>query len=81
MDTNCINDGMGSIESPIKANIHSAAKLIAKKYTWAQIDFMELGQYKTGQEDIGDESTWNTYIKTGRVPKRTEIGQTMSKFR
>tara|TARA_R110000824_G_scaffold371342_1_gene561057 strand:+ start:6093 stop:7235 length:1143 start_codon:yes stop_codon:yes gene_type:complete len=76
-----LNDGMGSIESPIKANIHSAAKLIAKKYTWTQIDFMELGQYKTGQEDIGDESTWNSYLKTGRVPKRTTIGSTMARFR
>ena len=76
-----LNDGMGSIESPIKANIHSAAKLIAKKYTWAQIDFMELGQYKTGQENIDDESTWNSYLKTGRVPKRTTIGSTMARFR
>ena len=76
-----LNNGMGSIESPSKPSMHAAAKLIAKKYSWTQIDFLEIGQYKTGQEEIGDESTWKTYLKTGRVPTLTKIGSTMSRFR
>ena len=77
-----LNDGIGSIESPIKANIHTAAKLIAKKFSWEQIDFMELGNVlKDDTESIGDEDTWKTYLKTGRVPKLTKIGSTMSRFR
>ena len=77
-----LNDGIGSIEGPIKANLHSAAKLIAKKYTWSQIDFMEIGDVlKDNAESIGDEDTWKSYLKTGRVPKRTTIGSTMARFR
>jgi len=77
-----LNDGIGSIEGPIKANLHSAAKLIAKKYTWEQIDFMEIGDVlKDNAESIGDEDTWKSYLKTGRVPKRTTIGSTMARFR
>jgi hypothetical protein len=77
-----LNDGIGSIEGPIKANLHSAAKLIAKKYTWSQIDFMEIGDIlKDNAESIGDEDTWKSYLKTGRVPKRTSIGSTMARFR
>ena len=77
-----LNDGIGSIESPIKANIHTAAKLIAKKFSWEQIDFMELGNVlKDDTESIGDETTWKTYLKTGKVPKLTKIGSTMSRFR
>jgi len=77
-----LNDGIGSIEGPIKANLHSAAKLIAKKYTWSQIDFMEIGDIlKDNAESIGDEDTWKSYLKTGRVPKRTTIGSTMARFR
>ena len=30
---------------------------------------------------IRDGKTWDIYIKTGRIPKRTEIGSTMSRFR
>lgn len=77
-----LNDGIGSIESPIKANIHSSAKLIAKKFSWSQIDFMQLGDVlKDNTEEIGDETTWKTYLKTGRIPKLTKIGSTMAMFR
>ena len=30
---------------------------------------------------IQDENTWETYLKTGRAPRRTEIGSTMARFR
>ena len=30
---------------------------------------------------IQDENTWETYLKTGRIPRRTEIGSTMARFR
>ena len=30
---------------------------------------------------VADEKTWEMYLKTGRVPKRTDIGRTMSQFR
>ena len=77
-----LNDGIGSIEGPIKANLHSAAKLIAKKFSWSQIDFMQIGDVlKDNTEEIGDETTWKTYLKTGRVPKLTKIGSTMAMFR
>ena len=77
-----LNDGIGSIEGPIKANLHSAAKLIAKKFSWSQIDFMQIGDVlKDDTEEIGDEASWKTYLKTGRVPKLTKIGSTMAMFR
>lgn len=77
-----LNDGIGSIEGPIKANLHSAAKLIAKKFSWSQIDFMQIGDIlKDDTEEIGDETTWKTYLKTGKVPKLTKIGSTMAMFR
>lgn len=77
-----LNDGIGSIEGPIKANLHSAAKLIAKKFSWSQIDFMQIGDVlRDDTEEIGDEASWKTYLKTGRVPKLTKIGSTMAMFR
>ena len=30
---------------------------------------------------IQDSKTWETYLKTGKIPKRTEIGSTMARFR
>ena len=76
------NNGISSIESPVASDMHSAAKLIGKKYSWSQIEYMDIGEYLTGKsESIGDEQAWNIYLKTGRVPKRTSIGSTMARFR
>ena len=58
-----------------------ASKVIDKKFGgWRGINTDQFWVMDGGTM-VADEKTWDTYIKTGRIPKRTEIGQTMSKFR
>ena len=80
-----LNKGTSSIEAPraYKRNILPAAKVLAKRFAWEQIEFLEIGDILNDDvpELISDEGSWKTYLKTGKVPKKTEIGSTMARFR
>jgi hypothetical protein len=70
-----------SIQNKDLKRCHNAAKILDKKLGgWQGISTIRIYP-ENGTNEINDEKTWDTYIKTGRIPKRTEIGQTMSKFR
>ena len=80
-----LNKGTSSIEAPraYNRNILPAAKVLAKRFSWAQIEFLEIGDILNDDvpELISDEGSWKTYLKTGKIPKKTEIGSTMAMFR
>ena len=80
-----LNKGTSSIEAPraYKRNILPAAKVLAKRFAWEQIEFLEIGDILNDDvpELISDEGSWKTYLKTGKIPKKTEIGSTMAMFR
>lgn len=86
-----INEGMNGIYGgptwPAKA-YHKIARVLAKRYTPEQLfgepgSFIEYGGRQTGRpaETIDDKEAWDIYVKTGKIPKRTEIGSTMAMFR
>jgi len=80
-----LNKGTSSIEAPraYNRNILPAAKVLAKRFAWEQIEFLEMGDilHDDVPQLISDEGSWKTYLKTGKVPKKTEIGSTMAMFR
>jgi hypothetical protein len=59
---------------------HTAAKILDKKLGgWPNIASGKM--IIDGESDkIGDSKTWDIYVKTGRIPKRTNIGRTMAQF-
>lgn len=64
-----------------KKRNHTAAKILDKKLGgWPNIASGKM--IIDGESDkIGDSKTWDIYVKTGRIPKRTDIGRTMAQFR
>ena len=59
----------------------AAAKVIDKKLGGWQGIKTDQFWVRDGGTMVADEKTWDTYLKTGRVAKRTDIGRTMSRFR
>lgn len=59
---------------------HAAAKVLDKKLGgWQGLGNTTF--YISDKERIQDSKSWDTYVKTGKVPKRTDIGRNMSRFR
>ena len=59
----------------------AAAKVIDKTLGgWQGINTDQFW-VKDGGTMVEDEKSWDTYVKTGRVPKKTDIGRTMARFR
>ena len=72
-------NGMSSVTGSPKRQ-HAAAKVIDSKLSgWQGISTTTF--YISDKERIEDDKTWENYVKTGRVAKRTEIGRTMARFR
>ncbi len=60
---------------------HKIAVAIDKKFG-ADSMFQDSSDFfEVGTEDINNKYDWNSYIKTKKVGKRTEIGRTMAMFR
>ena len=60
---------------------HKIAVAIDKKFG-ADAMFQDSSDFfEVGTEDINNKYDWNSYIKTKKVGKRTEIGSTMAMFR
>ena len=71
--------GLSSVMGSPKRQ-HAAAKVLDKKLGgWEGLSTTTF--YISDKERIQDSKTWETYIKTGKVPKRTDIGRNMSRFR
>ena len=63
---------------------HAAAKILDKELGgWQGISTSRLWVENSISPDslVADSNTWDTYVKTGRLPKKTDIGRTMSQFR
>lgn len=60
---------------------HKAAKILDKEFGGWQGLAVETMYPDDGGTSVRDEKTWEIYLKTGQVPKRTDIGRTMAQFR
>ena len=72
--------GRSSVHGDLR-RCHAAAKVLDSKLGGWQGISTERFYVENGKTEVSDERTWNTYVKTGRVGRQTEIGRTMSRFR
>lgn len=71
--------GISSISCKSPKRCHDTAKILDKELGgWQGMNTSRLWVDATV---ITDDKTWDIYVKTGRIPKRTDIGRTMSQFR
>ena len=77
------DEGLCSIETQTTAEGRKVAKIIDKNIPWKRIESLyvyDKGHFDSATE-LHSEGDLQSYIKTGRVPKRTEIGSTLAMFR
>jgi len=82
------SEGANSIDMGLKSklsDIRKIAKIIDKKFSEKELypepsSWFEVTE-GTKRHDIGSLMDWKAFIKTGRIPKRSEIGATMAMFR
>lgn len=77
------DEGISSLESETKREGQMIARIIQKNVPWSKIDSLYV--YDEGILDdpieLYSEDDLESYIKTGRKAKRTNIGRTMAMFR
>jgi hypothetical protein len=84
-----IDDGNNSIYLGPTAkarDLHKVAKGINRKYSDKQLfpdpsAYLEVGGSYSAKETVDSLHDWRAYIKTGKIPRRSEIGSTMAQFR
>lgn len=75
------SNGVSSISCAAPKRCHATARMLDKELGgWQGINTNQFWMEDL-RTTITDEKTWDIYIKTGRIPKRTDIGSTMARFR
>jgi len=77
------DEGISAVEPRNRQEAKKMVQMILDKIPWSKIESLLVYDTGTlsGGTDIYSEEDAITYAKTGRVPRRTDIGNTMAMFR